>query len=226
MRKLLKNHAKIILGFIVGAIVVYLAIWLFFLLDGMIPTGNGLKKKDWLSFFGSFLTLIGTLFLGYAVYLQTERGNEINKRILNSELKTNIGYFLPKSDVKRTVDDNNVTVPYDYKLNKSLPLYNSGDSSINVIKSIHKINDTRKIEDDTPFFAPEKGEFTRMDMLLKLSEEELRFDKISIEMDIIMENLRGYRYKQTLYMYFTKNGNTHNLTGFNTKIADIEGETP
>ena len=103
------------------------------------------------------------------------------------------------------------------------PYNNSGDDCANVIKTFHKINGVRCVEDCTPFFATDKGEFTRMDIPLKLSEDELLSGEIVIEMDIIMKNLRSFCYKQSLYLRFTKKDTKiYALTGFNTDISDFD----
>lgn len=54
-------------------VVVYIAIYLFFLfVPAFLPAGEGLAKRDWLSFLGSYLSFSGTLFVCYITLLQNK----------------------------------------------------------------------------------------------------------------------------------------------------------
>ena len=63
----------------------YVLAGLFFLFKGIIPSGDGLNKSDWLQFYGSFITLIGPLFLGWLALKQNESLLDINKKLLALE---------------------------------------------------------------------------------------------------------------------------------------------
>ena len=51
---------RIVLATIIG-IIVYIIIYLFFCVKGVIPCGDGLDKTDWLSFLGAYLSFFGTV---------------------------------------------------------------------------------------------------------------------------------------------------------------------
>lgn len=79
------KHKKALLILALASIVFYMIIWLLFRSQGFIPSGYGLEKRDWLGFLSGYLTLIGSLIIGYFVYLQGKTANEMNKRLLEIE---------------------------------------------------------------------------------------------------------------------------------------------
>ena len=72
MNKKLKIPLTIVIA-VISSVVIFIGVWLWFIVDGNIPTGTGLGKSDWLSFLGAFLTFIGTMFLGAVALWQTRK---------------------------------------------------------------------------------------------------------------------------------------------------------
>lgn len=62
--------ARIALATIIG-IIVYIIIYLFFYVKGVIPPGDGLDKTDWLSFFGAYLSFFGTVIISLTIFWHT-----------------------------------------------------------------------------------------------------------------------------------------------------------
>jgi len=149
---------------------------------------------------------------------QADKANELSSKLMNLELKSKIGYFLPQD--KMSAGD--IVIPYPYDLSKTLPLNNCGDDFANLLKTKFKINHLRSVICDTQFFAPEKGEFTRLDLDLGLTNAELACQNIDVEVALVMENSRGYRYRQTLCLAFSKNNGGYLLSKFNTSIEDAK----
>ncbi len=88
--------AKLIGIPIVAVTIVYVIAWIVFIKGGSYPTGAGLSKSDWLGFYGSIITLFGTLFLGIIAYMQNislqkanERFEKANLNMLEQDLKLN-----------------------------------------------------------------------------------------------------------------------------------------
>lgn len=54
------------------ATAVYILLYLFFMWDGPFPIGKGLDKSDWLSFFGAYLSFVGTTIVSLIAILQSE----------------------------------------------------------------------------------------------------------------------------------------------------------
>jgi hypothetical protein len=73
--------ARIALATIMG-IIVYVIIYLFFSVKGVIPPGDGLDKTDWLSFLGAYLSFLGTVIVSLTIFWHT---NYVTKQ---SEEKT------------------------------------------------------------------------------------------------------------------------------------------
>lgn len=91
---------KIIVWLLVFCGIVYAVVWFFFVIDGPIPTGNGLEKSDWLSFLASAIGGGITLILGGIVYWQNSRlesyaneANNISKKQLQLEKNLNRPYI-------------------------------------------------------------------------------------------------------------------------------------
>ena len=62
--------ARIALATIMG-IIVYVIIYLFFSVKGVIPPGDGLNKTDWLSFLGAYLSFYGTVVVSLTIFWHT-----------------------------------------------------------------------------------------------------------------------------------------------------------
>ncbi len=64
---------KKIVYFLVFIAGVYLLVWVLFIIDGPIPTGNGLTKSDWLNYAVSAVGGVMILILGVVAYRQNSR---------------------------------------------------------------------------------------------------------------------------------------------------------
>lgn len=78
---LLHDKAKTYFIFLLGGLALFVVTWLFFLGVGVIGVGVGLDKSDWLSFWGAFLSFIGTVFLGFVAIKQNELLHKENKEL-------------------------------------------------------------------------------------------------------------------------------------------------
>ncbi len=56
--------------------------YLFFTMDGFIPTGLELEKASWLGFWAGYLSFAGALFLGAVALWQNKKANEINDKLV------------------------------------------------------------------------------------------------------------------------------------------------
>lgn len=81
MKGFFKKNKKVIVISTIFAIGLYFLIWVWFLVDGFIPTGKELDKSDWLAFAGSFLAFIGTVALGALALWQNKKANHTNKSL-------------------------------------------------------------------------------------------------------------------------------------------------
>ncbi len=79
MIEFFKKYWKLLIAlFSVPLIITYL----WFICDGIFPTGRNLDKSHWLGFTGGFLAYIGTVFLGTVTLWQNDKANEMNKELI------------------------------------------------------------------------------------------------------------------------------------------------
>ena len=81
--------ARIVLATIIG-IIVYIIIYLFFCVKGVIPSGDGLDKTDWLSFFGAYLSFFGTIIVSLTIFWHTNYVTAQTEKKLDMERKKRI----------------------------------------------------------------------------------------------------------------------------------------
>lgn len=79
MDDFLKKHGKKIS---LGLLALMFGTYLWFIFQGGFPSGDGLEKKDWLAFWGSFLSFAGTTVLGAISVWQNNRANDVNKNAI------------------------------------------------------------------------------------------------------------------------------------------------
>lgn len=60
----------IIMSLILVLAIKYVMIYLYFRGSGFFPAGENLEKKDWLSFFGSYLSFTGTIIVSFVALLE------------------------------------------------------------------------------------------------------------------------------------------------------------
>ena len=53
------------------SVMLYIAIYFCFVTKGFIPSGIGLNKTDWLSFFGAYLSFFGTVLVSLTIFWHT-----------------------------------------------------------------------------------------------------------------------------------------------------------
>lgn len=66
--------------FLILAIVIYFIIYACFYGSGCIPPGEDLRKENWLSFLGDYLSFIGTVAVSCAALWQTKHYNDLDKK--------------------------------------------------------------------------------------------------------------------------------------------------
>lgn len=71
---------------IIGRLIaLYMFLVFIFNIDGIIPSGTGLGKSDWLEFTGAFLAFAGTTVISYLSWWQSTQIREFEKERLNEE---------------------------------------------------------------------------------------------------------------------------------------------
>ena len=186
MKTNFKKHIVILsLVFIVPLIITYFV----FAPKGFIPAGD-VDKNTWLSFWGGFLAFYGAISLGYTSVWQTKKANELSEKMINLELKSKMGYFefckFHSPEIK-------------------IELCNIGDDYIKVNDVVFYRGQKKLIPKHDLGFCknscvlPDQNIVIRLLSVAKTTEEFIE-KRLPYTMVIFMENSRGYRYKQVLYL--------------------------
>lgn len=78
-----------IIGSVFILIFIYVLIYVFFLVNGSLPTGSELEKRDWLAFLGEYLSFAGTHIISLIAILQGKFfADREKKRIADERKKT------------------------------------------------------------------------------------------------------------------------------------------
>lgn len=182
-----------------------------------------LGADDVLSYFGATLSFVGTVALGTLTFWQNEKLRELNNKLFNLEQKSKRGYFVPQNRI--SAKDFSMPVIVSHFLNASgIVLIGCGDDNIFVKKIICAIDKKRYVENNEEIFVTTDSEFKELHIPVKLNEEEAKKEKICIDVEIYMENSKGYLYKQILYLSFSKEDAqnlAYSVTAFNSKFADM-----
>lgn len=121
---------KWIIGLILTTI--FIGTYLWFIVPLGLPTGVGLEKSDWLSFWSSFLSFSGTIILGIVAWQQTKKANataeeahKLSEKMLDVEFERNYPYvIINKSTIfeKETSDINIEVFKKDlHRISKKIP---------------------------------------------------------------------------------------------------------
>lgn len=86
-----KSYSKFVLITVIFLLICYVIVYFCFKDSGFIPSGEGLDKKDWLAFLGSYLSFSGTILVSLIAVLQTyyyaKRDNEDKKTERKRQIK-------------------------------------------------------------------------------------------------------------------------------------------
>lgn len=88
----MKNSNKLWVKIILASFLLYFIIWLIFLFNGPFYVGNGLDKRDWLSFLSGFLSLLGTIIITTVVIIQNHRYQKMDNERLRFQNMPNLKF--------------------------------------------------------------------------------------------------------------------------------------
>ncbi len=102
----------------ISLLIIPLIVWLFSKSGYIITTGTDLDKSDWLSFLGSYLSCLGTIFLGLIALWQNQRLFSANKRLV--ELGTKAQFYSEIEPAYFEIEKKKLDRPFDMMLMKTL----------------------------------------------------------------------------------------------------------
>ena len=180
--------------------------------------------SDWLQTIVSILSIIISSLLSFAVIQQAKYQNRINKKLLDSSLGERLGYFTPRSIIEiggRKVD-------YYHNLDEGVELDNTGEDCVFIFRTDLVVCGKKK---DIPlwpevFFSNEYPH-NRLIYTCHLTNEEINQPIINMEITLFLKNMKGYRYKEVLFLSFEKAVGTGNpydfrLCKFNMHLEGVE----
>lgn len=148
------------------------------------------------------------------------RMERINKSLLEMNLKSKIGYFIPKIYIEDHMQDSRKQ-HYPHKMDKHIVLVNEGDDNT----FIHSVDlwvcgKKKNLDPMSPICFLCKPPFNEMLFECYLSDEELKMSQIDMEIVIFAENTYGYMYRQILQIGFACKNNIGIVNSFNMELKE------
>ena len=178
------------------------------------------------------LSFVGTIVLGALTFWQNEKLREANDKLLNLERKSKRGYFVPRHRVEVKGHPVPVIAHHFLTNKRGIVLIGCGEDIILVKKTICFIDKNREIENDNEIFITTENEFKELLVPIKKNKVkeladniEVKKEKLNIDIEMYLENSKGYKYKQILNLKFMKNDEDkreYTVVKFNSKFEDVE----
>lgn len=151
--------------------------------------------------------------------LAQKRLEEMNQQLLDLQLKSNLGYLLPNYNSEKNNHPYDNQIMYTEGKGTFIKLINAGDDDIFVLAFKETINGV--VTSDTlskPLYLSKSAAFNNMLFECHLTEENHEEKFLDIVIEIEIKNMRGYRYRQILYMGFENKNSLYSMEKFNMEI--------
>ena len=150
-----------------------------------------------------------------------DRLDKINKRMLEMEIKSRLGYFIPP--FSRNIPGEEKRIPYSYDLKGYIELENNGDDDVFVssIKVTCGDNTHDNCADRHLYFS-KKPPYNVLLIDLKLDEKQLMEKQIDVRIEICMKNTKGYQYFQMIDIGFANHNGIGEINKFNMDIQEAD----
>lgn len=124
----IKKYKRIVIMLCLLLVGIYILIYLTFKGDGFIYVGIDLEKRDWLTFFGAYLTFAGTMIISLIAILQSKYFTDVEKnrckkdrmRVIQPIFSVNIDCL--DEQITGTVEAFNINDPSRYSKHKNITL--------------------------------------------------------------------------------------------------------
>ncbi len=155
-------------------------------------------------------------------YMQN-RMEKISARMLELELRDKIGYLRPYFSLKDAGVGDSHRQPYPYRLSKYITLVNSGDADLFIISiSLVANGKPHIIPCDTPLFVSKQSPFNEFCLETKNLLGELSGTQIDMTIEFVLRNIKGFQYKQILFLGFENREEIGQLNKFNVEIQEAK----
>lgn len=171
------------------------------------------------------VSVLAPMILSAVVILQSENHQDdlksINDRMLNLEEKSKLGYFLPYVSLKDAGIEGYNHSNYPHQIDEYVDIYNCGTDNVFIVSAFGKANGRKfDIPINEKLFVPNDGPHRKIHLNCYLTKEELALDNIELEFDLLLQNMFGYKYHQTLKLNFEIIDDCGVVKGFNMNIKD------
>lgn len=151
-----------------------------------------------------------------------DRLERINEKTLNLEQKARLGYFVPYVKLKDAGVTEFDRSNYTHNLEKYITLANIGTDDVFVLRAQGAINGrTYPIPLEIGLFVSKTPPFKEVNIDCQLSNEERKLPHIDVEISLILRNMAGYKYMQTLYIGFKNQDGKGAVESFNMSIQEV-----
>lgn len=150
------------------------------------------------------------------------RMEKVNKKMLELELKSEIGYLRPYFSLKDAGTEGNNRQPYPYKLNKYIKLVNSGEHDFFIISVNFVVNGSQHIVPcNIPLFISKQSPYNEFVIETDCLSDELSCAQIDMEIELVLKTITGFQYKQLLFLGFENTNNVGIVNKFNFEILEM-----
>ena len=175
---------------------------------------------------------IPSALAGLAVWQSAQQQNEnvalqkrmedINTRMVNMELQSGIGYFRPYFSLKDAGAEGSSRQPYPYKLSKYINLVNSGENDFFILSVNYTANGKQyKIPCSKPLYISKLSPYNEFLMETQGLVDEVNCSQIDIEIELVLKTMKGFQYKQLLFLGFENSDGIGIVNKFNTEIQEL-----
>lgn len=164
--------------------------------------------------------------LTYLVICQSEQQQKENahltQKMLNTELKSKIGYFVPEVDKK---DIHGKWIPHRHSLKEGIGLIHAGDDIIFIIEASYAFHGRRiYVPQNEPVCFLNKTSFNRYCLECNFTDEDLNLPQIDLDIELVMKNSKGYQYSQIINLGFDNDHGIGIINRFNMNIQEVSAD--
>lgn len=151
-----------------------------------------------------------------------QRMEAINAKMLHMELESGIGYLRPYFSLKDAGVEGSNRQPYPHKLNKYISLVNSGENDFFITSVSFTVNEKRYVLPcSRPVFISKQSPYNVFSLETGCLANELDCTQIDMEIELILKTIKGFQYKQVLFIGFENSDKVGIINKFNIEIQEM-----
>ena len=202
-------------------------IWNSCIADNPKNTVTHIDVKDWNSAVPPIISALMSLLVIFQAEKQREtsekaqeRMERINEKMLDTERRGKIGYFVPIV---------NESLPTGKEIRVRHPLKQyiylrclGGNGVFASQNSLSVCGIEKEIPQHEPLWFSSDDSFNEMNFECFLTDEELNYPELNIFISFSLTNILGYKYKQELEIGFENKSGYGTVSSFNMRLLEAE----